>query len=36
LKPTLPLLGLLVDRDGDSAVETEPEGRPDEVERRRS
>jgi hypothetical protein len=36
LKPTLPPLGLLVDLDGDSAVETEPEGRLDEVERRRS
>jgi hypothetical protein len=35
LKPTVPLLGL-PDCDGDSAVETEPEGRLDDVERRRS
>jgi len=35
LKPTVPLLGR-VDVDGDNAVETEPEGRLDNVERRLS
>jgi len=38
LNPTLPevLRGLLVDVDGDNAVETEPDGRLDEVGRGRS
>ena len=35
LKPTVPLLGR-VEVDGDNAVETEPEGRLDNVERRLS
>jgi hypothetical protein len=34
LKPTLPLLGRPVDCDGDKAVETGPDRRLDEVERR--